>query len=46
LDREAARPDNDVHALWLVSVLIEVAVLIELVTQHGDGDRKRADDKR
>jgi hypothetical protein len=39
LDRQPAWPDIDVHALRLV------AVLIKLITQHGDGDRQRADYK-
>jgi len=39
LNREAARAEFDVHAFGLM------AVLIKLVTQYGDGDRKRADDK-
>ena len=39
LNREAARAELDVHAFGLM------AVLIKLITQYGDGDRKRADDK-
>jgi len=39
LNREAARAELDVHAFGLM------AVLIELIAQYGDGDRKRADHK-
>ena len=39
LNRQAARSQLDVHAFRLM------AVLIELIAQHGDGDRKRADHK-
>jgi hypothetical protein len=39
LDRQATRADVDMDALGLV------AVLIELIAQHGDGNRKCADDK-
>jgi hypothetical protein len=39
LDRQATRPDVDVDALWLL------VILIELVAQHGDSDRKRAENE-
>jgi hypothetical protein len=39
LDRQAARPEFDVHAFRLM------AVAIELIAHNGDGDRKRANDK-
>lgn len=39
LDRQAAGAEIDMHALRLVTVLVK------LVAEHGDGYRKRADDK-
>jgi hypothetical protein len=39
LNGQAARPQLDVHAFGLM------AVLIELIAEYGDGDRKRADHK-
>jgi len=39
LNRQAARAQLDVNAFGLM------AILIELIAQHGDGDRKRADHK-
>jgi hypothetical protein len=39
LNRQAARPEFDVHAFG------RMAVAIELIAQDGDGHRQRADDK-
>jgi hypothetical protein len=36
-DLQAARPEIDMHALGLM------AVLIDLIAEHGDGDRQCAD---
>lgn len=39
LDRQAAGTDIDVESLGLV------AILVELIAHHGDGDRQRADNQ-
>ena len=39
LDRQAVGADIDTHTLGLL------AILIELITHHGDNDHQRADDE-
>ena len=39
VNRKTVRAEVDMHALWLM------AVLVELIAHHDDRDRKRADDE-